>query len=357
MIPKLFAGLTMASAEREKKSASRASTSSYSSKHLLHAETRADVLSMRTMELGSGLSDMSRRSAESPQETTLENPGRFTIASCPYVRKLVRTYGHGSTVTPGTLGHGQKKLSKKALRSVGVRSAVAVIPRKKAKKKASKKRRPAKKLTTRRGAQHIARRAARLEAKNRKRAMALIADITQRKKRIARDFYAIGEALKLLSDPALYHAAGYARFDHLIKGERLMGKTLAYKLIAIVDTYPANTARKLGIEKAYALFAYTEATPAEDLAPQLAESNPRIGETRLERMSVRDLLDAARRARAANAGRAATEAERDARRVAKRVQKKLRAKGAKSAKARAKSHRGEWRIRLDLAVDEVSALE
>ena len=69
--------------------------------------------------------------------------------------------------------------------------------------------------------------------------------------------------------------------------------------MAIAGGYPAKTAHALGIEKAYQLIAYAEATPAPDLARTLAEENVRIGNKRVDRMTSREIIEAARSVRSA----------------------------------------------------------
>lgn len=235
-----------------------------------------------------------------------------------------------------------------------------------AKKKPAKKPRVAKKPAAKKKPARKPRRSSRVthlaaleeemrtaKSTNREEATALIADILRRKKRIAEDFHAIGVALQRLSEERLYQALGYSSFTDLLKAKRLIGTTTAYRLMAIAGAYPAKMAHGLGIEKAYQLIAYAEATPAPDLARTLAVANPRIGNQRLDRMSSRDLIAAARRVRSA-AGTATKKSsfERAARRAAREVQRALRAKGAKTAKARAVRLDARWRVRIDIAVDD-----
>src|SRR5690349_6943036 len=55
---------------------------------------------------------------------------------------------------------------------------------------------------------------------------------------------------------------GYATFDELLTARKVMGRTQAYKRINLVERVPRDEALALGEEKAYALLAYTAATPA-----------------------------------------------------------------------------------------------
>lgn len=255
------------------------------------------------------------------------------------------------------------------LPSAAVRSASVTIPRAVATAKPSVKplpvkktlAKPTKKPTPRKltsgGLGELERRATAALAKNRALARNLVRDIVRRKRRVEDDFHAIGRALRRLSDESLYRALGYDSFDALLTAEDLFSKTMAYKLMSVAGAYPAAKARELGIEKAYGLIAYAEATPAADLARTLAEGNPRIGNQSLNTISVRELADAVKRVRAATgAGRNPTGPEQEARRIAREVQRDLRARGAKSARASAKRIGGEWRIEIDLGVGEVGVL-
>jgi len=132
-------------------------------------------------------------------------------------------------------------------------------------------------------------------AKNKKRAERLIVEISKRQARVSEDFYRIGVALKELSRPALYEAAGHKNFRDLLRARRLMSPATAYKLIAVVDHYPKAQARRIGFAKAYALTRFVAATPAEDRASALVTENPIIGRTPLDAISVRRLDEATNR--------------------------------------------------------------
>ncbi|MBW2460527.1 MAG: hypothetical protein JRH11_02690 [Deltaproteobacteria bacterium] len=187
-------------------------------------------------------------------------------------------------------------------------------------------------------------------AKNKTKAERLIVQIQKRQARIAEDFYQIGVALKALSGPAVYQAAGHKSFKELLGARRLVKTTTAYKLIAVVDHYSKLQAQQLGLEKAYALTRFVAATPAADLAAVLVRENPLIGRIPLDRISVRDLnLATARVRRAATKPTADPEAK-AARRTARALQRTLRAAGAGSAKVRAVRLEGEWHVRTDMKV-------
>ncbi len=194
-------------------------------------------------------------------------------------------------------------------------------------------------------------------AKNKKTAEGLIVQIRKRQDRIADDFYQIGVALKALSQPALYQAAGHESFKQLLRARRLVKSSTAYKLISVVDHYPKAEAQQIGLEKAYSLNRYVAATPAEDLAAVLVRENPLIGKIPLDQISVRDLdLATARLRRAASKPTEDPEAK-AARRTARELQRTLRAAGARSAKVRALRKDGEWHVRTDMKVADAEGWE
>ncbi len=147
------------------------------------------------------------------------------------------------------------------------------------------------------------------EAK-RRRAEALLALVQRRKQRITEDFYDIGEALRELLRKELYKALGFASFDELVETHELMGREQARKLITLVEHVPREEALKLGQEKAYALVAYTVATPEADVPAELARTDAKIGGKPLSKASVRDIQAAAAEVRKKSPKKAPSDAER-----------------------------------------------
>ena len=134
---------------------------------------------------------------------------------------------------------------------------------------------------------------------NKKRGTRLLALIERRKTTITEDFYDIGEALKELLDHKLYGAMGYGSFEQMLEARKVMSPAQAYKLIRLVEGIPRDEALRLGQERAYALVTYTAATPAEDVPAALVRRNAKIDGKPLSQVSSRELLNAARAARAA----------------------------------------------------------
>lgn len=126
------------------------------------------------------------------------------------------------------------------------------------------------------------------------RATELLALIGRRKERMLEDFYDVGEALRELLEQKLYAALGHASFEAMLSEHDVMGARQARKLIALVSEIPRAQALALGQEKAYALVAYTAATPEPDAAAELAKKDAKIGKKPISQASVRDLQDAAK---------------------------------------------------------------
>jgi len=186
----------------------------------------------------------------------------------------------------------------------------------------------------------------------REQAEALIEQVRLHKRQAAETFYELGVALRELSAPPMYRALGYETFDELLTKRRLVARMQAYKLIEVVEAFSREQALQLGIEKAYALVRYVAATPAQDIAAELARRDAAIGGSAISQLSARKIAAATKKVRAP----AVDEAEaRHARDRARRLQRKLRAQGAKQASVRAVRRSGRWwlQIALPLGDDEL----
>jgi hypothetical protein len=124
-----------------------------------------------------------------------------------------------------------------------------------------------------------------------RRAEELIALILRRKENITDAFYDIGVALKELIHKKLYVALGYASFHELLAARALMGRTQAYKLIAIVQQLPRSRAIEAGQERAYALTALAKASSDPDTAATLLETGVKVRGKRsnVSKLSVRGI--------------------------------------------------------------------
>ncbi len=194
-------------------------------------------------------------------------------------------------------------------------------------------------------------------AKNKKRARALVADIRKRSTRMAEDAHAVGKALEELSEERVYSALGYDSFAKLLDGEKLMGRTTAHRLMSIAQTYSAEQVKALGVRKAYALLSYADATPKLDHAALLYSTNARIGNKRVESMTIRDINEAAKRVRDSS-GRPKPRSgpEKLARTAARKLQARLRKSGIKLAKVNIVRREGKLRLQVELDVSDAGKL-
>lgn len=146
-------------------------------------------------------------------------------------------------------------------------------------------------------------------ARNTARLAALLALIRRRMTEVVEGFYDLGEALREVLDKKLYAAAGHASLDAWLRAEKLMSVRQANKLVSVVRRVPREQALALGHERAYALVAYTDATPADDTPASLLAQSAKIGATPVAEASLREIQAATRTARS-TAKRAPTAAER-----------------------------------------------
>ena len=148
-------------------------------------------------------------------------------------------------------------------------------------------------------------------ARNLARLAELVALIRRRMTDVVESFYDMGEALREVVEHKLYAAAGHASFKAFLAAERLLSARQAAKLIAVVRKVPREQALALGQERAYALVAYTDATPDDDSAAGLLAADARVGEKPVTRASVREIQAATRAVNASErAKRPPTEARR-----------------------------------------------
>jgi len=187
------------------------------------------------------------------------------------------------------------------------------------------------------------------EAK-RRRAEALLALVQRRKQHITEDFYDIGEALRELLRKKLYEPLGFTSFDDLVRAHELMSVEQARKLIALVEHMPREEALRLGQEKAYALVAYTLATPDPDVPAEMVRTDAKLGDKPLSETSVRDIKAAAAEARKKQPNKPLGEAQR----ARLRRDKELLA-AARRVLKRAGVNRAEIVVRRDKVVITLAA--
>lgn len=172
------------------------------------------------------------------------------------------------------------------------------------------------------------------------RARALLDSIARRKKRIAEDFYGLGEELRELRDKKLYSKVyGYSSFDTFLDERAVYSPTQARKLIAIVRGMSKDRALELGVEKAYAAVSLANATEADESADEIFDEGHKVAGKRPKDASLDDFESDARRARAERKAKSASkivtsgERERNKRRAAglKSLRAALREAGVRGA--------------------------
>lgn len=215
-------------------------------------------------------------------------------------------------------------------------------------------------MTARRKTTHATPKSTRTQALARKtagasarRAEELLELIARRKARILEDFYDLGSALKELLDRKLYAALGYASFDDLLAKRNVLGRTQAYKLIAVVRELPRARAVEIGQERAYALVTVAAATPEPDTAGSILTTGVKVrGKTRdVSKLSKRDLEQVAKDVRP----RKKSAAEKDAEGTARKAQKALRARKLR-ASVTVEHAKGTWWATVRVPLDQLGAL-
>lgn len=185
------------------------------------------------------------------------------------------------------------------------------------------------------------------------RGEALVALVERRVARIAEDFYEIGEALRELKEKKLYAAMGYRSFEALLVDRSLPSDRQAAKLIQVVSSVARDQALELGLERAFALVRYTEATPEPDTPGYLLASKAKVGGKPVAQASVRAIVAATKAVRKAHPGkRAKSTGEAEADDAVKRAHAWLAKKGVRGAKVEAKRSRGAWVVRVDVPATE-----
>lgn len=192
---------------------------------------------------------------------------------------------------------------------------------------------------------------------NKKRAQLLLDLIARRAVRMTEDFYEVGKALKELSDRKLHVALGFASFEAMLDAHGVIGITQARKLIEVVSRVPLSTALELGLEKAFALTRYADATPEPD-TPELLATGGTIGGEPIAKVGRRAIEEETKRLRqkAAEKKGLVDPARKEAEKVAKRGLSWLKARGAKKGAVEARRTKQGHLIAITLPVAEASKL-
>jgi hypothetical protein len=134
-----------------------------------------------------------------------------------------------------------------------------------------------------------------------------------------------------------------------------MGRSQAYKLIAIVKHLTREQALELGAERAYALSRFVRATPEPDTVASVIEGEIRVGRTKraISEMSRREIEAATKSLTKAKKKPSAE--EREVRRSAREAQSALR-KRAVRASVTVEHARGTWWAVVRLPASELPSL-
>ncbi len=122
--------------------------------------------------------------------------------------------------------------------------------------------------------------------------------IKRRKARIAEDFYALGEDLVRLKTGEFYRKVyGYATFTGYLEGEKIYSVVQARKLMKIAQSMSKSRAIALGVEKAYAAIALTDATVEKDTAEEIFAKGTKVAGKKPAKATVKDFVVEAKQAR------------------------------------------------------------
>jgi hypothetical protein len=173
------------------------------------------------------------------------------------------------------------------------------------------------------------------------RAAELLALISRRLQRIEEDFFDIGAALKELKEKKLFAALGDRTFDSMLAKRVPIGRSQAYKLMAIAERVTREQALELGEEKAYAIARLVATTAEADTVASVLDKGVRIGTKQRSAQSMsRREIDAVKR-QVASASKKPDSAERNARQEARAVQADLRRRRI-GAKIEVAKEKGRW---------------
>jgi hypothetical protein len=187
------------------------------------------------------------------------------------------------------------------------------------------------------------------------RAGELLAIIARRMQRIEEDFFDIGIALKELKDKKLFVALGHPTFDAMLAKRVPIGRSQAYKLLAIAERVTRDEAIELGEEKAYAIARLVAITPEADTVASVLDKGVRVGKKRrsTKTMSRRE-IDKVKRTVAGRSKKPDPE-ERDAKREARAVQARLRARRV-AANIDVAKERGKWFALVRVPIADLASL-
>ena len=183
------------------------------------------------------------------------------------------------------------------------------------------------------------------------RARLILKGIKRLLERVTTDSHRVGTQLTKLHDLRLYEDLGYKNFNAMVRGELPMSAASARKLIAVSRAYTPEQFQDLGVEKAYALVTYVNATPEDDVAAMLLEADAKIAGKPISEHSTRDLKTAIKEVHY-ETGKQPRETRATANRVVRAVEQALEHRGATDFRVGTRIEAGQWVVNIRLTLDE-----
>ena len=203
----------------------------------------------------------------------------------------------------------------------------------------------------------IARTAASAVARNRRLGEDALRLIDRKHALIAESFYDIALSLQVLSRKEVYAALGVSSFAELVETKTSISRSLAFELLKLPQHYSREAAVALGRDKASALIAYVDATPAADAAETLAREDAVVAGAHVSALSAKAIEEEARKVRP-RAKKKASPAEEQALSAAHALEARIERAAKKSdVLAMAVKKKGGWWVRVEVPAALASRLE
>jgi hypothetical protein len=190
-----------------------------------------------------------------------------------------------------------------------------------------------------------------------RRAEDLLAEIQRKKEVVAETFMDIGAALLELDRKKLWAALGFPSLSTMLAARRVMGRSQAFKLMAVVRALPRRQALALGPEKAYALIRYASSGSAQQRPADVIAHGVLIAGRRhpVEEVTARDISRLAQKSVRGQRAARKDPARRDALDAAARATRALAKRGI-AATIDVRRSGAAWMYDLHLAADDLARL-
>ncbi len=186
----------------------------------------------------------------------------------------------------------------------------------------------------------------------------LLDEIRQKSQNVERDLFDIGEALVEIQKKELFLPLGYTTFDEMLATEDVMGRSQAYKMMAVVRAFPRRVRSSLGMEKSYALVRYAHATAPEESPMSLLTTGVHIDGKKMsvDGLSVRDLNREVRRTRLSRDNARRDNPRKSARLLTERGAKALSALLSERVTAKPVKVPEGWAVQVTMSVGALDTL-